>query len=225
MSLQSIAPPLVLLMVMTSIAMVWAVGLGSRNLAFAFAALFPSLIVLAAAALNWRAFSQSPPSRDNKPGLAASSADRRLTAVDASVCNAQLMAFVFIWGGVAMFAVYTLADIWWWHSWQYGLAMLAIGAGLFAYAGLMGQETSSLREPGALNAGAYLAVVQAIGASIGLVFLLNSGKLAVGRVDWPANHIFIVGGLAIIVISAIAAAVHFRLRSDASATSTAINGA
>jgi hypothetical protein len=57
-----------------------------------------------------------------------------------------------------------------------------------------------------------LAMVQAAAAAIALGMLVSSGKLASLKADWPANHVFVAGGLALVVISVISAITHFKLR-------------
>ncbi len=211
MSLHAYRPIIVLLLVVSIIALVWAVGTGGKELTFAIAAVFPLVVTAIAGVANWRA-------------LTGGVGPDRIDLADTSQRNAQLMAFIFAWGGLAMFAVYTLTQLWWFHSWQYGLAMLALAAGLFAYAHLLEDETSALRRPALVSGAAWLALVQGIAAVVGLAFLFSTGKLFIaGRTDWPANLIFVCGGIGIAVVSLVAAGAAWRLSRDDGRT--AVNGA
>jgi hypothetical protein len=85
---------------------------------------------------------------------------------------------------------------------------------LFLFAHVMGFKTSVLRSDGVRNAGAWAAIVQATAATGGLGFLIATGKLGSVKPDWPANHIFLAGGLALIVISVMSAATHFHAKTE-----------
>ena len=56
-------------------------------------------------------------------------------------------------------------------------------------------------------------VVDAAAASVALAIVFFSGKLRTPKDDWAANHIFVAGGLAIVVISLQAYATHRRLKA------------
>ena len=56
---------------------------------------------------------------------------------------------------------------------------------------------ANLPELGTLNR-------QEIAALAGLAFLITSGKLARHNDDWIANHVFVAGGVVIVVVSALA---------------------
>ena len=130
----------------------------------------------------------------------------------ASRTNARLMAFIYCWGAVAIFAIYALSGLWWFHSWQYASAMGLIAALLMGFAHLLDDPESQFSSPIALNVAAVLAMAQACGASMGLGFLIGSGKLASIKPDWPANHVFVGGGLALIVASVVSTITHLRLK-------------
>lgn len=133
----------------------------------------------------------------------------------ASRRNAVIMAAVYGWGAAAFGAVYGLSGLWWFHAWQYGLAMALISAVLFGFAYLMDDEESAFRSPASLDISAGLAVLQAAGAAAALSFLVASGKLYSPKPDWAANHIFLGGGVALIGVSVIAALTHLRVRGRA----------
>lgn len=130
----------------------------------------------------------------------------------ASQQNARLMAAVYGWGAVAIFTVYGLTNLWWFHSWQYGSAMALIAAALLGFAYLLSDRESHFRSQRSLDVSAFLAMMQASAAAVGLGFLVASGKLVSVKPDWPANHVFLAGGLAIIFISITSAITHLRLR-------------
>ncbi len=133
-------------------------------------------------------------------------------AFRASQLNARLMAAVYGWGALAIFAVYGLTELWWFHSWQYGLAMGLIAALLLGFTHLLGDPESLFRSRRSLDASAVMAALQAAGAAAGLSFLFGAGKHLTLKSDWAANHVFIAGGLAIIAVSVLATVTHFRLR-------------
>lgn len=113
--------------------------------------------------------------------------------------NAQLMALGYGWGGLALLTVYSTSGVWWQHGRQYGAGMLAIAALIAVYARASG-STSSAR---ARSVARTAALAQAIAAAAGLVFLAGSGKLVSVKGDWPANQVFLAGGIAIALVSVI----------------------
>ena len=135
---------------------------------------------------------------DQHQSGAAATMIRRATA------NAGLLATTFGWGGGAILAAYFLTDLFWHHAWQYGLAMLIIAAGLLIYRRRLQQGEDGRVSRAELSASAILALIQAVAASAGLMFLVTSGKLARHNADWIANHVFVAGGIVIIVVSALA---------------------
>lgn len=125
---------------------------------------------------------------------------------------------VYGWGALALFAIYTLTELWWFHSWQYGAAMALIAAALLGFVHVLGDEESLFRSQVSLDVSAMLGLAQAAAAAVALGMLAASGKLESVKADWPANHVFVAGGLALIVISVIAAVTHFKLRRVAVGT-------
>jgi len=125
--------------------------------------------------------------------------------------NARLMALGYIWGAAAMLTIYGVSGLRWQHAWQYGLAMSLFAVAILAYVHDLGRPGSGLRTPRALSVALQLTVLQAAAAVLGLGFLLSSGKLAGVKGDWAANQIFLTGGIAIAMLSALAAYTQHRL--------------
>jgi hypothetical protein len=134
--------------------------------------------------------------------------------VTASRRNARLLAWTWGAGAASMLAVYMLSGLRWQHGWQYGLGMALIAVLGFAYSLRLGDAESALRTPGKLKIAAMLAAAQGIAAIGGILVLVLSGKVASVRADWAANIIFVAGGLAITVLSAIAVRTYARLNRD-----------
>ncbi len=133
-------------------------------------------------------------------------------AITASRNNAQLMSMTFAWGAIVMIVAYFLTDLYWYHAWQYASIMTLLAGALAGYAYLISTKGHVLRTPKALEITATLAATQAVGAVIGIIFLLVSGKLHAGRSDWVANIVFFCGGFAIVIISTLATATQMRIR-------------
>ncbi len=136
------------------------------------------------------------------------------TIATASRSNARLIAWTWSAGAASMLAVYMLSGLRWQHGWQYGSGMALIAALGFAYALQLGNANSVLRAPRHLKTAAMLAAAQGIAAIGGILILVFSGKVASVRPDWAANIIFVAGGLAITVLSAIAVRTYARLSRD-----------
>lgn len=132
--------------------------------------------------------------------------------IDAARRNARLIAIVYMWGAVALMAIYYLTRLNWYHAWQYAAGMALISAGIFAYVHVLGRQGSLLRQPVALQLVEALTALQVIAAAGGLGFLLGTGKLMTRKDDWAANDVFLMGGLAIIVLSVHALLSQQRLR-------------
>ena len=128
--------------------------------------------------------------------------------------NSTLLGIAYMWGGLTMFAVYRLAGLRWQHGWQYALGMGALAALVMLYVWFLERPDSRLRSPAALAIAAQFTVIQAVGSLIGLGFLVGSGKIASAKGDWAANQIFVAGGLAIAVLSALAVYTTYRVSRD-----------
>lgn len=191
----STRPWLLLAILATAIAMTLAAHFGARGAAAAAAAMASAALIAAAVIANR---SSGEPQRD--AALAVHAAE-----------NARLMSRTYNWGGLSMLLVYQLSGLKWQHGWQYGLGMVLIALALHVYARRLATPQSQLAERRALDATAYLALAQGIAAAVALVVLFASGKIGGPKNDWAANHIFVAGGLAIVVISFLAFATHRRL--------------
>ncbi|MDX2288205.1 MAG: hypothetical protein NW217_05220 [Hyphomicrobiaceae bacterium] len=199
MSLHPLIPWLMAALLGSVAGMTYAANLGDKVISLVAALTFAALAIAASLRINAPLWRPDPARPD-------------AILVYATQRNSRLMAIVYGWGATALFAVYTLSELWWFHSWQYGLAMALIAAGLIGYVQRLCDDAHPLRRPAALNLSAWLAVGQSVAAIAGLVFLVRSGKPWGTNTDWAANHVFIAGGLAIAALSLIAPATHWRLR-------------
>lgn len=206
MSLQSRIPAIMLGIVISIAIMVWSAGEGAKFACLG-AALGFAIIMMETAWVTNR-----PILRD----AAAVLGNDRKAALHASRRNARLMAIAYAWGAGALLAVYGLTELWWFHSWQYASAMILIAGALLGFVHLLGDKESQFSSELSLDVSAFLSMAQAAAAAMGLGFLVGSGKYASIKTDWPANHVFIAGGLALIVISVVAAIAHLRLKRAAS---------
>lgn len=125
--------------------------------------------------------------------------------------NARLMAVTFAWGSAAIFAVYAMSGLRWYHFWQYGSAMALLAASTFAYGAVVGRARDPVRARKLLLRGLQLTILQGAAALGGVLFIVLSGKLASQKPDWVANQIFLFGGLAITALCVIAAMTQRRL--------------
>lgn len=129
----------------------------------------------------------------------------------AALQNAQLMVLAYMWGALAMIAVYRLTDLRWQHGIQYGLGMALIATLYLSYAWLIAMPDSSLRSRRALQGATFLVLAHGAAVLAGILFLVLSGKILSTKADWAANQIFTAGGFAIAILSAIGALTSLRL--------------
>ena len=194
-----------------TVAVVGAITAGLMAVAAAYGAKFTSL----GAALGFAILAIDVSLRSNREiwkDAAGALKENPDAAFLASQVNGRLMSGVYMWGALALLLIYSTTELWWFHSWQYGLAMALIAAALMGYVYLLGDRESAFRSMRSLDISAALALAQAAGAAVALGFLISSGKLASLKADWPANHVFLAGGLAIIPLSLAAAITHSRLK-------------
>lgn len=206
MSLQPFVPYLVTLLAATVGLMTYAASIGTPALSLAAALVFGVVVVAVALYINRPA--AWTPDKIADP-LGSMHAARR---------NARLMALVYAWGGFALLLIYGVSGLRWQHGWQYGSAMALIAAGLLIHVHKMGDEGAWTRTAAGLQASVYLSLAQAAAAALALVYLVSSGKLAAGGRDWAANHVFLVGGFVIVVLSLVAAQTHTLLKRRAAGT-------
>lgn len=185
-----------LLLAASIVGLTWAAGIRMHPLAICAAALALIGLSLLASSINATAGAHAP-----------------VSPLHAARSNALLMALIYGWGGLAMLAVYLSTDLGWRHGWQYGSGMLLIAAGLYIHAQRLRDTNSALAKPQRLDRMAWVAFAQGVAASIALVWLALSGKLASPKGDWAANYIFVAGGLAIVISSLLAFLTHRRLAS------------
>ncbi len=202
MSLQSRIPMLMVVIAASVAFMVAAVIFEAKYTCLGAALGFAIIIMDTAFAINRPIWSDA----------AAAIRDDPEAQLHASRRNARLMALVYGWGALALFAIYSLTQLWWFHSWQYGAAMALIAAALLGFVHILGDEESLFRSQTSLDVSALLAMAQAAAAAVALGLLITSGKFASVKPDWPANHVFLAGGLALVFISTIAAITHYKLR-------------
>ncbi|MCB1484345.1 MAG: hypothetical protein KDJ17_05575 [Hyphomicrobiaceae bacterium] len=145
--------------------------------------------------------------KNKSAAVAKTAPDWQAAAAQIKTATA-LSAFVYAWGGVAMFLCYELSALHWQHGWEYGSIMLLIAGGLYAFFRAMNKPGSPLVEPEALNRTMMLSALHGIAAAVALSWLVLSGKLATSKGDWAANAVFMAGGLAIIAICAITVRTH-----------------
>ncbi len=192
MSLQRVLPWLVLALFASVVAMIAGAG---RDLSWATGTAAGAFAVLALAiglGLNqplWRL----EPVRIT-PEAAPIAAQR----------NAKLMALVWVWGAAAMAAVYTLGGLRWQHAWQYGSGMALIALFTWVFGAAIARAEQPASRQMLLLRGLQLTIVQGVAAGGGVIYLLATGKLMTFRSDWAANQIFLAGGVAITVLSAMA---------------------
>jgi hypothetical protein len=192
--MRPLLPWLLLAGALSIAAMVFGAGRGDQfNPALA-AGLFSAAAIAAALWINAPLWFPRPPG-----------ADRSRIKV-ALACNIWLAALIYAWGAIALFAVYSLSDLVWRHSWQYGL-----GAGLFAvgvsyYANRMDQAADDVPLPSL-----YLTALHGFTAAGGLLYLIVTGKLATHKGDWAANDVFLAGGIAVVTLCVITAITQIRV--------------
>jgi hypothetical protein len=187
MSLRPLLPWLLLAGALSIAVMVLGAGRGDKFYPALAAGLFAGAVIAAAIWINaplWRARApESHVAEDVKTAL---------------VCNVWLAALVYGWGALAMFAVYSLSDLVWRHSWQYGLGAALFAAGVSFYA-LRLESAGDRSEPPF-----QLTLLHGLAAATGLAYLISEGKLATHRGDWAANDVFVAGGIAIVALCIIA---------------------
>lgn len=186
MSLQRMVPGVVAVLVLSAAGMAYGAENGSRALTVAAAFGYALVVMLVALVINrpcWKT-----PKGGHAPDLLFHTMRR----------NTRLAALVYGWAALAFFAVYGLTGVTWRHGFQYGTAATLIAGALLFYVHRMGEPGRDVPPSRALT---LLHATAVIG---GLAFLLMSGKLATMRGDWPANYIFLFGGLALLGLCTIA---------------------
>ncbi len=175
--------------------MVYGVSHGSADLSYWSALAFAIFIVALSYAINrryWRA---------------GQGEQKNYSIALAAARNARLMGVCYVWGAVALMAVYSLTQLRWQHGWQYALGMALFGVTGFAFAAKLKREDLNQYDL-VFRLARFLTILQGIGATLGLIFLIGTGKMSSLQDDWAANHVFLFGGIAIVLLSV------FSLRSN-----------
>jgi hypothetical protein len=193
MSLQPLIASVVVALFMSAGSMAYGVAINARSITVASALAYAIVILFVA----WRV---------NRPAWFAAGKDASGLLFHTMRRNTRLAALVYAWGAAAFFAIYGLTDVRWQHGFQYGTAA-AILAGIFLYYvhRLGPDDTESVP---ALR----LTVLHGLAVTAGLVFLFAADKLATPKGDWPANYIFLFGGLAIVGLCYMAFVTQMRFR-------------
>ena len=178
MSLQPLIASVVMALVLSSGGMAYGAGTGSRTIAVLSAMAFSIFVLIVA----WRV---------NRPVWSAAPALASGALFHTMRRNTRLAALIYAWGAAAFFAIYGLTDVRWQHGWQYGTAAALISAGLLLYVRRLGDADTGTPPAPALT------ILHGLAVTAGLGFLLTAGKLTSSKGDWPANYIFLFGGLAI----------------------------
>jgi hypothetical protein len=178
MSLQPMIAGLTAALLMSAGGMAYGAALGSRSITALSAFAYAVAVLIVAWSANRRAWAEGASAGS---GLLFHTMRR----------NTRIAALVYAWAAAAFFAIYGLSPVRWQHGFQYASAATLIAAGLFYYVHRLGSDpTSTPPAP-------YLTVLHGLAVTAGLVFLLSSGKLQSVKGDWPANYIFLFGGLAL----------------------------
>ena len=128
MSLTPLVPFLVFGLILSVTGMVHGAGRSDTQFTALCAISFVSIVVAAAVLINVNAWRKTTAA--DKASATASSVRR----------NARLAGLLYTWGAAAMFAIYSLSDLSWRHSWQYGLGMAIISVGIFIYVYRLGNS-------------------------------------------------------------------------------------
>lgn len=181
LSLRPLLPWLLMAAAFSVAMMVLGTGRGDRTLSALAAGLFVAVCIGTSLGLNAPLWAK----------VNAPTANAQRTALR---CNVWLAALVYAWGASALFAMYSLSDLWWQHAFQY-----ASGASLFAaILGFIGLRLG--RKIDVPVPAIWLTVLHGSAAFSGLVYLIGTGKLATTKNDWAANEVFLWGGIAIVVL-------------------------
>ncbi len=197
-SLRPLLPWLLMASALSITLMVLGAGRGDQFLPSLSAGLLVALVIGTGLGINSPLWS-----RTARP--ATTSQEGSATIKEALRCNVWLAALVYAWGASALFAVYSLSDVWWRHAFQYGSGAALFAAGLGIYGYRLGRARNLAIPP------LYLTVTHGLAAAGGLVYLIGGGKLDTTKGDWAANEVFLWGGIAIVVLCLISTVTQTRL--------------
>jgi hypothetical protein len=179
MSLQPLIAGLTAALLMSAGGMAYGAASGSRSMTALSAFAYALAVLIVAWRVNRNVWIEGGSA---SPGLLFHTMRR----------NTRIAALVYAWAAAAFFAVYGLSPVRWQHGFQYASAATLIAAALLYYVHRMGGD------PTGTPPAPYLTVLHGMAVTAGLVFLLSSGKLQSVKGDWPANYIFLFGGLALV---------------------------
>ena len=179
MSLQPLIAAVVGALILSAAGMTHGVSINSRVIALLSALAFVVVVLVVAWRVNRPAWSKAGAT---EPGLLFHTMRR----------NMRLAALVYAWAAAAFFAIYTLTEIRWQHGLQYGTAAALIAAGFLYFVHKLGADGAST------SPAPWLNTLHGLSVTAGLFFLLLSGKMQSAKGDWPANYIFLFGGIALV---------------------------
>jgi peptidoglycan/LPS O-acetylase OafA/YrhL len=185
-SLRPLLPWLLLASALSITMMVLGAGRGDQFLPSIAAGLLVALVVGTGLGINAPLWSKAT-------GVAARN-DGQSSIREALRCNVWLAALVYAWGASALFAVYSLSDLTWRHSFQYGTGAAVFAAGLGIYGLRLGSNNNNSMPP------LHLTAIHGLAALGGLIYLLGTDKLENAKGDWAANEVFLWGGFAIVAL-------------------------
>ena len=178
MSLQPLIASVAVALLLSAGGMSHGAATGSRTITVLSAMAFAVFILIVA----WRI---------NRPAWTAASVAAPGLLFHTMRGNTRLAALIYAWGAAAFFAVYGLTDVQWQHGLQYATGASLIAASLLYYVHRLGDD------PNGTPPSPALTVLHGLAVTAGLVFLFAAGKLETTKGDWPANYIFLFGGLAV----------------------------
>lgn len=193
MPLSRLMPWLVLALAASVTFMVIGTAHDQKALTSFAATAFAGVILSTAVAVNLPMWRGESPFGDTNPAFAS------------GLRNIRLAMLVYAWGGLALFAMYRLSDLRWFHAPQYAAGATLIAGGLLMYVNRL-CNTEPRRAPPA-----FLNIAHGLTAAGGLAFLIGSGKVWSQRADWAANTVFLWGGIAMVGLCLIAAITQARM--------------
>lgn len=193
MSLQPLVASVVVAALLSAGGMAYGAATANRGLAAACAFAFAFFIFI----VGWRV---------NRPAWLADTATNPGILFHTMRRNTRLAALTYAWAAASFFAIYGLTDVRWQHGWQYGTAATLIACALLYYVRHLGDGDNGTPPPIALTLLHGLAVLG------GVAFLILTGKLLTPKGDWPANIIFLFGGIAVFSVCYVAFITQWRLR-------------
>jgi len=119
--------------------------------------------------------------------------------------TARYMGMVWLWGGVALIAIY--AFVLSWREWtHFSAAFVAAGILCLGFSHLLAKDAAAGRDDATLlSLGRYLGIGQLAGmvaTLVGLAVDPDKEVLVTTARDWAGNGIFLFGALALAILSA-----------------------